>query len=166
MDADRPVPESFRLLFVCTGNTCRSPLADVIARRRLADLGWRHVEVRSAGVGAWDGGPASRGSLAAAARHDMDLSGHRSSRVTPELLEWADVVLAMSPSHVMHLVELGAGGKVELLTTFAAGADPEGVPDFVSDPVGGTDEDYEETYVLLDRLVDLTLRRLHPVVAP
>jgi hypothetical protein len=66
----------------------------------------------------------------------------------------------------MHLVELGAGGKAELITTFAAGADLEGVPDFVSDPVGGTDEDYEETYVLLDRLVDLTLRRLRPVVAP
>jgi protein-tyrosine-phosphatase len=132
----------------------------------LDELGWAHVEVRSAGVGAWDGAPASRGSLAAAARHGMDLSAHRSSRVTPELLEWADMIQAMSPSHVMHLVEQGAGGKVELITAFAAGSDPVGVPDFVSDPVGGTDEDYEETYVLLDRLVDLTLRRLHPVVAP
>jgi protein-tyrosine phosphatase len=166
MDADHPGTETFRLLFVCTGNTCRSPLAEVIARRRLADLGWNHVEVRSAGVGAWDGGAASDGSLAAAARHDADLSAHRSSRVTPELLEWADIVLAMSPSHVMHLVELGAKSKAELITTFAAGTDPRGVPDFVSDPVGGSDEDYEETYVLLDRLVDLTLRRLRPVVAP
>jgi protein-tyrosine-phosphatase len=136
MDAETQVPENFRLLFVCTGNTCRSPLAEVIARRRMADLGWHHVEVRSAGVGAWDGGPASSGSLAAAARHDADLSAHRSSRVTPELLEWADIVLAMSPSHVMHLVEMGAKSKAELLTTFAAEADPCGVPDFVSDPVG------------------------------
>jgi protein-tyrosine phosphatase len=166
MDTDHPVPEPFRLLFVCTGNTCRSPLAEVIARRRLMDLGWNHVEVRSAGVGAWDGGSASSGSLAAAVRHGADLSDHRSSRVTPELLDWADMVLAMSPSHVMHLAELGAKDKSELLTTFAAGADPQGVPDFVSDPVGGSDEDYEETYVLLDRLVDLTLRRLRPVVAP
>jgi protein-tyrosine-phosphatase len=166
MDADRPNPQPFRLLFVCTGNTCRSPLAEVIARRRVSELGWTSFQVRSAGVGAWEGGPASSGSLAAAARHGLDLMAHRSSRVTPSTLEWADLVLAMSPSHVAHLRELGARDKTEMITTFAAGDDPTGVPPSVSDPVGGTDEDYEETFVLLERLVERALRRLRPIVAP
>ena len=63
--------ESFRLLFVCTGNTCRSPLAAAIARSELAALGWTCVEVRSAGTSALDGLPASEGSLGAAERHGL-----------------------------------------------------------------------------------------------
>ena len=54
-----PSDGPFRLLFVCTGNTCRSPMAEVIARRRVAELGWDRVDVRSAGVAAFDGSPAS-----------------------------------------------------------------------------------------------------------
>jgi protein-tyrosine-phosphatase len=166
MNAETPTPEPFRLLFLCTGNTCRSPLAEVIARRQLDELGWTHVQVRSAGLGAWDGGPASYGSLGAAARHGLDLTTHRSARVTAGALEWADLVLAMSPSHVAHLRQLGVGSKAELITDFAAGDDPTGLPDSVSDPVGGTDDDYEETYLLLERLVERSLRRLRPLVAP
>ena len=63
--------------------------------------------------------------------------------------------------------ELFAGyDRYKLLTAFASATDAEGVPESVSDPVGGTDEDYEETYVLLDMLVERSLRRLRPVVAP
>ena len=52
-----------RVLFVCTGNTCRSPMAEVIARRGVRDRGWEHVEVGSAGVAAFDGAPASGGAI-------------------------------------------------------------------------------------------------------
>lgn len=166
MDAEKPAVEPFRLLFVCTGNTCRSPLAEVIARRELAARGWGQLEVRSAGVGAAPGGPASPGSLEAARRHGLDLSSHRSAPVTPEALDWADLILVMSPSHLMRISDMGGGDKATLLGAFAAGDDPAGAPEAVPDPFGGSDDEYEATFVLLERLVGLVLDRLAPILAP
>jgi len=159
--------ESFRLLFVCTGNTCRSPLAEAIARQRLAVLGWAHVEVRSAGSAAGEGLPPSQGAVAAAERHGLDVSGHRSATLSPELVEWADLILTMGPSHLLRALELGGDGRSALLTAFAQGEhdeeeDPEGVPD----PWGGDDDDYERAYQALERLVETALRRLEPILAP
>lgn len=165
MAADQ-APEPFRLLFVCTGNTCRSPLAEAIARRSLDERGWTHVEVRSVGVGAMDGSPASSGALRAGERHGLDLTGHESARATTENLAWADLVLTMSPHHLHTALELGGEDRTTVLTSFAAGQDPAGIPDAVIDPFGGSDEVYEATFQLLDRLVHLTLERLAPVVAP
>lgn len=166
MASDRADTQPFRVLFVCTGNTCRSPLAAALAREGLRRRGWRNVEVTSAGVAAASGEPASEGSSRAAARHGLDLQGHRAAFLTPEALERADLVLAMSPGHMERLGEWGAGEKASLLTEFAAAVDPEGVPDAVPDPFGGPDEAYEATYVLLERLVDRALQRLAPILAP
>jgi protein-tyrosine phosphatase len=166
MQADNPPAEPFRLLYVCTGNTCRSPLAEVITLRDLAGRGWTHVEVRSAGAGAAAGGPASEGSVRAASRHGLDLSDHRAAPADEERLAWADLVLVMSPSHLLRVTELGAGEKAALLSSFAAGEDPEGVPPTVPDPFGGSDEDYEATFVLLEHLVARALDRLAPILAP
>src|SRR6185369_6940217 len=99
-------PESFRLLFVCSGNTCRSPLAEALAERELGNLGWR-VEVRSAGVSALSGTPASSGSIDVGRRHGLDLTAHRSREVDGALIDWADLILVMSPSHLVRLAELG-----------------------------------------------------------
>ena len=159
-------PESFRLLFVCSGNTCRSPLASALAERELGALGWR-VEVGSAGVSALSGTPASSGSLAAAQRHGLNLSAHRSREVDPALIDWADLILVMSPSHLVRLAQLGGAGKAALLDAFANGE--EGVEDTgggVPDPFGGDDDAYEETYRTLEELVSKALRRLEPILAP
>lgn len=166
MATDQPRTEPFRLLFVCTGNTCRSPLAAALAREGVRRLGWSHVEVSSAGVSAATGSPASEGSLRAAARHGLDLGAHRSSPLTAEALERTDLVLAMSPAHLGPLEMLGAGHKASLLTDFAAAVNPDGVPESVPDPFGGADEEYEDTYVLLERLVGRALQRLAPILAP
>jgi protein-tyrosine-phosphatase len=166
METERLAIEPFRLLFVCTGNTCRSPMAEVIARRALADLGWSHVEVRSAGVSALEGTPASEGARAAAERHGLDLAAHRSALATSETLAWADLILTMSANHALHLAEMGAADKVALVTSFAGGRDAGEMADSVPDPYGGGDEDYEESFRLLQGLVDRVLRRLAPILAP
>jgi len=161
---DAPRTTTFNLVFVCTGNTCRSPLAEALARRELERREWQHVEVVSAGLAAEEGYPASVNALAVAERHGLDLSGHRSRPLTPELVDWADLVLAMSPSHVRALARGGVGEKVSLLGDFAAGADGEGAP--VHDPFGGDEAAYEETLRELEPLVSAVFDRLAPILHP
>ncbi|HEX2095248.1 MAG TPA: low molecular weight protein arginine phosphatase [Longimicrobiaceae bacterium] len=161
---ENPRTTTFNLVFVCTGNTCRSPLAEALARRELERRDWRHVQVASAGIAAVDGSPPSRNAAEVARRHGLDLSSHRSRPLTPGLLEWADLVLAMSPSHVYALERMGGGGKVALLSEFAAGPDGEGYP--IHDPFGGDEEAYEATLQELQPLVGAVFDRLAPILHP
>lgn len=157
-EPDRP----FRLLFVCTGNTCRSPMARALADRVLAERGWEGLEVRSAGLAALPGAPASGGSLRITARHGIDLSSHRSAQVDRDLVDWADLVLTMSPGHLAGIEALGGGDKVALITDFAGGREGGSDPmsDGVSDPIGGDDELYEATFRELSDLVSRAIDRL------
>ena len=155
--------ESFRLLFVCSGNTCRSPLAAALMEQELERLGWQ-VEVRSAGVSAARGVPASHGSLRVGARNGLDLSEHRSRPVDDELLSWADLILVMSPGHLFRLGAMGVAGKAAVLDAFAKGGAEEGAE--VPDPFGGDDRDYEEVYRTLEELVGMAVHQLEPNLAP
>lgn len=141
-------------------------MAEAIARRVAAELGWSGVEVASAGVSAAEGDVASRGAASAALRHGLDLAGHRAHRLTPADVARADLVLAMGPSHLDLVVEAGGGGKAHLLHDFARGG--EGSPSHlgVPDPFGGTDADYEATFTQLEALVRQAFRRIAPRAAP
>ncbi len=90
--------EPFRLLFVCTANRCRSPMAEHLARRSLADRGI-DAEVVSAGR---LGGrfAASNGAVAAMAKRGIDLRGHTSAPIDPDTLAHADLVLVMERAHL------------------------------------------------------------------
>ncbi len=166
MDSHPNDPGPFRLLFVCTGNTCRSPMAEVIARRRITDFGWSRVEVRSAGVGAFDGSPASGGAVRAAEAHGLDLSGHSASLLTQEEVDGADLILTMSASHLMRVVELGGGDRAAMVTSYGGGGDEGAISAGVPDPIGGPDEEYSETFDLLNDLIARVLERLAPMVKP
>src|SRR6185437_8711333 len=109
-----------RILFVCTGNTCPSVMAEAIARRLVQERGLTDVEVGSAGTAAWAQAPASDGALLVCMERDTDISPHQARLATKELLDEYDLVLAMGPHHVERLEALGGRGKVFLLSQYAS----------------------------------------------
>jgi len=151
------------VLFVCSGNTCRSPLAEILAVVAAKELGIPDVTVRSSGTSTVSGFPPSEGARRAAQRHGLSLEAHTSSPISSDLVAWADIVLVMGPFHLHRVRELGGDGKGHLLMAFAEEREGEGADGndlAISDPFGGDDGVYEDTYQALKRLVFRALERL------
>ena len=145
------------ILFVCTGNTCRSPMAEVIMRHTLAERGVSEITVASAGTGAFEGAPASEGAYLVALEHGLDLSAHRAQRLSDRLVRDADLILTMSAHHRDRVIDEGGMGKVFLLGTYAGRTGEDAA---VNDPYGASLDEYRITYDELDRLIQAAVGRL------
>ncbi len=138
-EASRSSQPPFHITFVCTGNTCRSPMAEAVARRIIADEGLGGVTVGSAGTAAWEGMPASEGARRAAAEAGLDLESHRSTLLTEAVVRSSGLILCMARAHLASALQLGGESHAHLLSEMA------GWSGEVEDPFGRSDEIYRST---------------------
>src|ERR1017187_9077055 len=128
------------VLFVCTGNICRSPMAEGIFRQTIQ--GREHYRVLSAGLGAMEGQPPSAYAIQAVKELGIDIANQRSRMLAPELVQMADYIFGMTHSHVdtVMLLYPQAAEKTFLLREFDETLDT--FEKDISDPIGGSYEVY------------------------
>lgn len=152
---------SFLLVFVCTGNTCRSPMAETLMRSMLAKkmgvpmekLTEMGVMIVSAGTSAFTGaGPAAE-AVAVMAERGLDLSRHESQPLSERLVRFADIILTMTQSHREFIIDQWpfAAGRVHLLSV--DGHD-------IADPIGGPLAQYHQCAAQIERCLQPWLDRL------
>jgi protein arginine phosphatase len=141
-----------RVLFVCTGNTCRSPMAEAILRSKQVP----NVEVRSAGVYAMDGMQASNHAQSVLSENGIDHE-HCSRLLTGQDVDWATYILTMTAAHREAILRNfpQASGKTFTLKEFTGDAGQD-----VVDPYGGNKDIYRETFHDLVASIDKIIEKL------
>ncbi|MBQ2842352.1 MAG: low molecular weight phosphatase family protein [Clostridia bacterium] len=121
------------ILFVCTGNTCRSPMAEGLFRKMLADKNIENISCSSAGLFAMTGDEVAPNAVKACERFETDISAHRARRITSYILDETDKFVCMTPDHA---ASLSMYVPTEKITVLGGG---------IPDPYGGDLETYIKT---------------------
>ncbi len=128
------------ILFVCTGNSCRSVMAEGLLKKVLKQLGKEDIEIKSAGVGAFEGMHPTREAIEVMGRKGVDVSDYEAVRLSEELIRQADLILVMDWHHLDEVIRLvpEASDRVFLLKRYAR-SDGERIDiqdSIIPDPIG------------------------------
>jgi protein-tyrosine phosphatase len=145
-----------KVLFVCSGNICRSAMAAEYARRRIASSGLSHIVVDSAGTLGIEGARATPEAIQVLLDAGVDLSRHRSRGIAAHDLRTADLVLVMTVGHLSELDRRFPSGTTSrfLLRAFEEGPEPRDGALDLDDPIGEPVETYRETLAVIRTCVD------------
>lgn len=140
-----------KILFVCTGNTCRSPLAQGLAKNYFPE-----DEILSSGINAYEGQPVSENAVQVLKEKKIDISNNKAAKLHEQLLSTADYVFTMTKSHELYLVNVYPEfrSKIKRLGDFV-GQDKD-----ILDPWGGSLEDYRCCANQLEELLKVLAERL------
>ncbi len=162
MTIEESIPKTgdilMKLVFVCTGNTCRSPMAEHMLKNRLTEDEREQLDVTSAGVAASDGQPPAQPAVAVMKEEGVDsLALHSSTPIENIDLEEGDLVLTMTPAHESRFPpDLESQGvRVDVLKEFV------GRSGGISDPFGGDVNRYRQLRQELGAIIDEVYERLH-----
>ena len=159
-------PGRYRVAFICSGNICRSPSAEVVAAHLVAEAGLDdRVEVASGGIGDWHvGNPMDSRSAAALTARGYDPSSPRASQVRAHWFDDYDLVLAMDGGHHTALSELAADRGHERLRMFGE-LDPASPGAEVPDPYYGGAEGFEEVLDMVERTCRVLVREIEQTLS-
>lgn len=143
------------IIFVCTGNTCRSPMAEALMKKLLKENNIANVNVVSRGLSVFENSPASENSISVIKKYNIDLTSHRAKLLSPNEVQSFDLILTMSESHKNSIISIfpDIENKVFTMYEFSFGKRED-----ISDPFGGDIEVYEkcldEIYMCVKQIVD------------
>lgn len=156
---------TFNILFVCTGNSCRSPMAEGLIKSKLPPKLKDKVLVRSAGSMGLVGNPATNFAIAVVKEKGADISQHRSQALSEALVKDSDIIFAMAPEH-KNFVEREypeVRENVFLLRLFGRNQE-EKFRDSIEDPIGGTLKVYQACCDIIDSELDRIMHMLKNII--